>query len=218
MKSFRCAECGTLTIDPPTERGFCGDVCLGVHQARWYNHFLKCGFSEQSAMKDAVEATREVDARPLFAANVSEEVYFPDGRLRNPLRGPRRVEQRKWNGNVAIYVLADPRDGEKRYVGKTVRTVPERLKRGYDRQPVAAWLYVLATFDLDPEWEIVETVKWMEWIKAETFWIAHYRALGARLLNVTPGGLGGRRHDNAAAYAAAFAEAEALGPMEGIKS
>lgn len=93
-----------------------------------------------------------------------------------------------------IYGLADPRDGQLRYVGKTVWTLERRLgrhlsasSRGKNRKD--RWIARLIAKDLRPEIFEIEVVDG-SWVEAERFWIAYFRSIGADLMNHTSGGEG----------------------------
>lgn len=93
-----------------------------------------------------------------------------------------------------IYGLADPRDGALRYIGKTSRGLAYRLrghvresKRGETRRE--RWIAKLASAGMRPDIFEIEVVPG-DWSDAERFWIAYFRAIGADLVNLTPGGEG----------------------------
>lgn len=110
-------------------------------------------------------------------------------------------------GQVYIYALVDPREGEIRYVGKS-QNPHHRLCEHYRHSNAKynphkyAWLIGLRTIGLAPETKILETVQFGAWQDREKFWIAHLKECGARLLNITDGGDGGstfkgRKHTEA---------------------
>lgn len=93
-----------------------------------------------------------------------------------------------------IYILRDPSGGV-RYVGKAddpKRRLREHLSpKSREANPYKArWLAQLQAADLLPELEVVEEVGIENWEERERWWIAHYRSLGARLVNCTDGGDG----------------------------
>jgi len=94
---------------------------------------------------------------------------------------------REW----VIYALSDPRTEQVRYVGKTVRLdarVKDHLRdRGTNRK--ARWLTALVAAGLEPLVTVLQRGT-DDWQAAECAWIAHYRAAGADLTNLTPGGDG----------------------------
>jgi hypothetical protein len=94
----------------------------------------------------------------------------------------------------AIYGLVDPRDGSLRYVGKTSKSVSERLyshvnkPMAWLKTPLAAWIVSLRLLGLRPEAFVIEYADGFAWREAEAFWIAYFRMIGADLLNVHSGG------------------------------
>ncbi len=99
-------------------------------------------------------------------------------------------------GNRAtyIYVLIDPRDGEIRYVGKTVFMLEDRLNkhlRDKHNNYRTRWIQSLVRQGLKPIIKLIETVPPDEdWAERERYWIAYYRSIGANLTNFTDGGEG----------------------------
>ena len=96
---------------------------------------------------------------------------------------------------TTIYGMSDPRDGQLRYVGKTVETIDKRLARHMNdahrlKNRKDRWLSRLAAKDLRPDIFIIEVVPHGEWVDAERFWIAYYKMIGADLMNHTSGGEG----------------------------
>ncbi len=96
--------------------------------------------------------------------------------------------------NWVIYVLKDPRTQAVRYVGFTSKNPARRLRahiekaaREGGRTLKHKWLASLAECGLAPDLEIAESGVGDTWAEAERRWIAHYRANGARLVNVTDG-------------------------------
>ena len=92
---------------------------------------------------------------------------------------------------MIIYALADPRTREVRYIGETIRTLVQRLSqhkraaREKTTPPVNAWIRSIQS-PLMIEIESLDSVEGMH--AAEVFWIDQFRFMGARLLNVAPGG------------------------------
>lgn len=88
-----------------------------------------------------------------------------------------------------IYILLDPRTGAVRYVGKA-NTPSKRLsahlytKDEYHRSP---WIARLRALGLKPTMVVVERVTQWNWHVRERYWIKHYRAQGAKLLNASGG-------------------------------
>jgi hypothetical protein len=100
---------------------------------------------------------------------------------------------------MLIYALIDPRDGQRRYIGKTMRTAHRRLRRHLARCYLDQadthknrWLRQLITLGLAPRIEVLEQCATAyDLAEAERRHIAEHRAAGARLTNLTPGGEGG---------------------------
>lgn len=96
----------------------------------------------------------------------------------------------------SIYVLEDPRDGRIRYVGVTHQRLATRLnghlsraRRGFNSHS-ANWIRRLLADGLRPAIREVEKGFGEGWGSAESKWMAHYRALGCALTNLTSGGEG----------------------------
>ena len=93
-----------------------------------------------------------------------------------------------------IYGLCDPRTGELRYVGKTSRTLKDRMKGHLcDAKKGTAhrnrWIAALLRQGVKPEMFEIEIVDG-DGCEAERHHIAAFRALGCRLTNLTDGGEG----------------------------
>ena len=99
---------------------------------------------------------------------------------------------------MLIYALIDPRSGEIRYIGKTVRTAHRRLRRHLARCYLDEgdthknrWLRQLLALGIEPRIEILERCSTEDELTvAECRHIAEHRALGCRLTNSTDGGEG----------------------------
>jgi hypothetical protein len=106
---------------------------------------------------------------------------------------------------VYIYTLADPRNGEVRYVGKTnnkkLRSKAHRNERGSTRK--CRWVQSLSSAGVCPVFEELEEVEENEWKEAERFWIASLRFYGFRLVNASDGGDGNNQSPEARAKIAA---------------
>ena len=96
-------------------------------------------------------------------------------------------------GNVFIYGLYDPRNGEIRYVGKTIRGLSR--PRASHGNYCLNWEKQLESLGLKKEIRILEEwdgvsdrTSWLN--ERERFWIAHHRTAGAKLTNLTNGGEG----------------------------
>src|SRR5208282_2401004 len=89
-----------------------------------------------------------------------------------------------------VYVLRDPSTLEIRYVGVTKKSLGVRLSqhvwaaKNSGQSHVAHWVGALAVRPM------IEAVEKDCSRSREIFWIKHYRALGARLTNLTDGGEG----------------------------
>jgi len=94
-------------------------------------------------------------------------------------------------------VLIDPRDGDVRYVGMTVRSLEARLKshlKDHDKKfHRGYWIRELRSLGIEPVIKLLEEVSESQGSSAERRWIKYYRAQGARLVNGNDGGQGGQR-------------------------
>jgi hypothetical protein len=96
---------------------------------------------------------------------------------------------------VIVYALIDPRTRQVRYVGETVRPARIRLSqhlrasREKTVPPVNAWLRGLEAEGAEPELMELECFGSKEAMHdGECYWIEQFRAMGAALLNIAPGG------------------------------
>lgn len=92
-----------------------------------------------------------------------------------------------------IYHLTDPRTGEIRYVGMTVRSLSQRLsghRREKGRHHKAMWVRQLAQLGMRPEITLIQEVPVQVWAEAEKYWIRFFRSIGCSLTNSTDGGEG----------------------------
>jgi hypothetical protein len=100
--------------------------------------------------------------------------------------------------NTYIYALVDPRDGQVRYVGKTVKKPEHRLaahlceafSKERSNWHKSRWLRSLLQQNLKPKIQIFEEVSEEVASEAEQRWIAYGRLQGWRLTNLTDGGEG----------------------------
>lgn len=119
-----------------------------------------------------------------------------------------------------IYALCDFPSETVRYVGKTIQPLRlrllahQRMARRNPRLPVTRWLAKRERAGLNV------CIKWIEtiddsrgWAEREAHWIAHYRAQGAELLNLTAGGEGLPGHRFTAEHKAKIAAALRKGRM-----
>ena len=104
--------------------------------------------------------------------------------------------------NGTIYALTEPDTGEVRYVGYTRRTLADRLKYHiwdsrrpgpHGRTKKAKWLRGLTRRKKSPGVAVLQ-VTLGDWCAAEKFWIAAFENAGTRLLNMTVGGKGVKKH------------------------
>ena len=109
-----------------------------------------------------------------------------DSHLTTSYRGPCD----KGPDQVYIYGLADPRNHEIRYVGKTSMALGARLD-WHIKEPtnrgMADWLFDLWGFGIRPEIAVLEICHVSRWEIAERSWIARLRKV-ADMLNVEDGG------------------------------
>ena len=97
-----------------------------------------------------------------------------------------------------VYGLYDPRNGEIRYVGQTVRSLKDRLQRhvalaraGKVKRHVAQWVASLLAEGLYPDIRQLATATTHEELNAiEVRLISDYRKVGTSLTNHAEGGLG----------------------------
>lgn len=98
-----------------------------------------------------------------------------------------------------VYVLKNPRTNAVRYVGFTSQKLSRRLldhvsdatrSGNHCRTHKDNWLLSLLSIGLCPVIEVLEAGSGDGWKEAERRWIAHYRSMGARLVNGTDGGDG----------------------------
>jgi len=93
-----------------------------------------------------------------------------------------------------IYGLVDPRDGQLRYVGQTVRPIIVRYKQHLvkaktNRAHRDCWITSLLNLGLKPNWVVFQELDSKDILdQAEIFWIAYFRAMGCKLTNCNDGG------------------------------
>ncbi len=96
---------------------------------------------------------------------------------------------------VSIYGLIDPRNNQLRYVGMSGNPHKRFLyhcgEGANGKQTMKArWISGLLNAGLLPRWFVIEESDAEGWKEAEQFWIAYFKSLGSRLLNMTSGGEG----------------------------
>lgn len=121
-----------------------------------------------------------------------------------------------------IYTLSHPETGEVRYVGVTSQKTTKRLQdhikdaRRHRRSWTHKWILSLLDAGVAPDMAVIETVPGGgDRAGAERRWIAHYRAAGARLTNLTDGGEGAFGYQmtpEARAYISAHRKAYGITP------
>lgn len=98
---------------------------------------------------------------------------------------------------VYIYALCDPRDGEIRYVGKTIY-LSGRLSvhmKASTRTKKDCWIKTLKSIGLKPSMETLEEIynsNDLDWQDAERFWITYLGFIGCKLTNSDSGGRNGK--------------------------
>jgi hypothetical protein len=101
------------------------------------------------------------------------------------------------NRTTIVYGIADPVTKQLRYVGKTITSLPRRFDahlnnaRHRAKRPSEHWMASLLKRGIRPEiFEIEVCAPGADWEEAEQFWIAYFRSIGCRLLNLAVGGGG----------------------------
>lgn len=100
---------------------------------------------------------------------------------------------------IIIYTLADPNTGEIKYVGKTSKTLEERIvthirdaKYKQQSNKRLSWIKKLLNNNLIPKIEEIEIIDEKFGNEIEIYWISQFRAWGFNLKNMTEGGDGGK--------------------------
>src|ERR1700731_2542764 len=98
--------------------------------------------------------------------------------------------------NSFIYTISDPRDGQIKYVGKTIQGT-KRFKKHLDNcslkdnTPKNNWIKDLKKQKLNPIFDIIQYEEnEIELSELEVFYISYFKFLGFKLKNVTDGGEG----------------------------
>jgi len=100
---------------------------------------------------------------------------------------------------VKIYTLSHPITNEVKYVGKTVESLNERLRKHLHKKDKTYrynWIISLKKEGLIPKIELIEECDEIDWRWNERYWISQFRTWGFRLVNLCDGGLGsnGMKH------------------------
>lgn len=105
------------------------------------------------------------------------------------------VQDFKMNNTVVIYSLSDPKTGVVKYIGKTSKTLTERMrshikdaKRKNNKR--TAWIKSILKLGLNPIIEVIDEVPVEDWQFWEIYWIEQFKAWGFKLKNGTIGGDG----------------------------
>jgi hypothetical protein len=98
----------------------------------------------------------------------------------------------KMTSRYLIYALVDPRDGQWRYIGKSVNWLARPYAHYSERRrcaPKDQWVRCLEELGLFYEVEVLEYLPSEQGLdEAEREWIAAARRVGAPLTNLTAGG------------------------------
>ena len=97
---------------------------------------------------------------------------------------------------VFIYALIDPRDYKIRYIGKSISPGQRYEQHMHDKEYNAGkigWIEGLQIRNMQPVMKILEVANEKNWKKRERWWIVRGREFGWPLLNISPGGDGGRQ-------------------------
>lgn len=92
-----------------------------------------------------------------------------------------------------IYTLSDPVTNEIRYVGKTEKSLLKRFNEHLskkDRTYKSCWIQSLLSTGNKPIIELLDEVRYEDWIFWEQYWIFQLKSWGVNLTNLTKGGDG----------------------------
>lgn len=108
-----------------------------------------------------------------------------------PIKFSSKVADEICGRRVDVYVLRCPDSNDVRYVGVTregIKRLNRHIREARARRSHRhCWINKLEREGKRPVFEVVEGDV-ADWSEAERRWIAHYRALGARLVNGNDGG------------------------------
>jgi hypothetical protein len=99
------------------------------------------------------------------------------------------------NRKTLIYTLSDPLTNEIRYVGKTVKSLKERLTghlylRGKENNYRTNWIKSIVKSGNIPIINQIDETTWDKSQELEKYWIKKFKNEGYRLVNLTDGGEG----------------------------
>jgi group I intron endonuclease len=105
---------------------------------------------------------------------------------------------------VYIYLILDPRDNFKGYIGKTVDF--KKRKRQHllvnENNKKCAWIKKLKSLGMTPEFVVLDCIAKEDWEFWEKYWISQFKTWGFNLMNHTEGGMpggyfkGGKHREN----------------------
>jgi group I intron endonuclease len=94
---------------------------------------------------------------------------------------------------VKIYTLSHPLTKEIRYVGKTVESLEERLRKHIlrkDNTYKSKWIASLKKENLVPKIELLDLCSLNDWHWIEKYWISQFKCWNFKLTNICEGGRG----------------------------
>ena len=94
---------------------------------------------------------------------------------------------------VRIYTLSHPITNEVRYVGKTVESLEERLRKHISRRDntyKSNWIISLKREGLTPNIELLDECSLLDWHWLEKYWILQFKCWNFKLTNICEGGKG----------------------------
>jgi group I intron endonuclease len=92
--------------------------------------------------------------------------------------------------DVFIYELIDPRNGDTKYIGKTIH-LAQRMREHFSCKANPwkyRWMQKLRRLGLTPELNILETTDEENWSFWEQWWISLYKTWNIKLINLSEGG------------------------------
>ena len=99
------------------------------------------------------------------------------------------------NVKTLIYTLEDPLTGEIRYIGKTIRTLAQRMTSHIysikkENNHRSKWIKSLLNEGRKPVIKVLEECNWSDSQDLEIYWISQFKQWGFNLVNATEGGEG----------------------------